>query len=262
MADFLEEEEKAPAKPKHIGRLYRRLFLLVFAVAVLWQTVLFIDMRLNDYYRQLADSFKVIFIVQGSPANSMLEQIGETLNQKEDVASVRLYSPADGLEAVRRQNPQLTESLLLMGKNKMPAYFELKLTDRAIGSVGPLVDNLASEYKTLSPRYNAQHAQLVFYTGLCAKFLRLALLFSALLFLFFMFLVEAYPSSSARAHHISGAVSGVLAGVCSCAFFAVMLYPSGFLSDAARLFTTPERQILVLAFCGLLGWTLSKWQKF
>ncbi|MBP3514570.1 MAG: hypothetical protein J6J74_08860, partial [Elusimicrobiaceae bacterium] len=59
-----------------------------------------------------------------------------------------------------------------------------------------------------------------------------------------------------------GALSGVLAGVCSGAFFAVMLYPTGFLSEAARLFTTPERQILVLVFCGLLGWTLSKWQKF
>lgn len=261
MADFLEEE-KAPAKPKQVGRLYRRLFLLVFAVAVLWQSVLFIDMRLQDYYRQLADSFKVIFVVNGKPTNAVLEQIGETLNQKNDVASVRLFSPADALESVRRQNPVLTESLLLMGKNKMPAYFELKLTDRAIGSVGPLVDNLASEYKTLFPRYNAQHAQLVFYSGLCAKFLRMALLFAGLLFLAFMFLVEAYPVAGARVHHLSGAFSGVLAGLCSVAFFAVMLYPSGFLSDAVRLFTTPERQILVLVFCGLFGWTLSKWQKF
>lgn len=261
MADFFDKET-APAKPKHIGRLYRRLFLLVFAVAVLWQSALFIDMRLDEYYRQLSDSFKVIFVVQGAPSNAALEQIGETLNQKADIAAVKLFSPDDALESVRRQNPQLTESLLLMGKNKMPAYFELKLADRAVGNVGPLVDNLASEYKTLSPRYNAQHAQLVFYTGLCARFLRLALLFAGLLFLAFMFLVEAYPAAEARAHHISGAVSGVLAGLGSCAFFAVMLYPSGFLSDAARLFTTPERQILVLAFCGLLGWTLSKWQKF
>lgn len=261
MADFFNNET-APAKAKHIGRLYRRLFLLVAAVAVLWQSALFIDMRLNDYYRQLADSFKVIFVVQGTPSNAALEQMGETLNQKADIAAVRLFSPDDALDSVRRQNPQLTESLLLMGKNKMPAYFELKLSERAIGNVGPLVDNLASEYKTLSPRYNAQHAQLVFYTGLCAKFLRLALLLAALLFLAFMFLVEAYPAAEARAHHIGGAVSGVLAGLCSGAFFAVMLYPSGFLVSAARLFTTPERQLLVLAFCGLLGWTLSKWQKF
>lgn len=261
MADFLEEKA-APANPKHVGRLYRQLFLLVFAVAVLWQSVLFIDMRLGAYYRELADSFKVIFVVKGQPSNDVLAQMGETLNQKTDVESVRLFSPEDGLEAVRRQNPQLTESLLLMGKNKMPAYFELKLSDRAVNNIGPMVDNLASEYELLSPRYNAEHARLVFYTGLCAKFLRLALLFAGLLFLAFMFLVEAHPAAGRRSHHVSGALSGVLAGACSCAFFAAVLYPTGFLSEAARLFTTPERQILLLAFCGLFGWTLSKWQKF
>lgn len=259
MTDFLDG---APAKPKHVFRLHRRLFLLVFAVAVLWQALLFLDMRLNNYYREMVSSFKVIFVVGGQPSNAELEQMGETLSQKTDVASVRLYSPADGLEAVRRQNPQLAESLLLMGKNKMPAYFELKLTPQAVHNVGPLVDNLSSEYASLSPRYNAQHAQLVFYTGLCAKLLRMTLLFAGLLFFAFMFFVEAYPAEGARSHHIGGLASGVLAALCSCAFFAVLLYPTGFLSDAARLFTTPERQILVFAFCGLFGWTLSKWQKF
>lgn len=261
MTDFLDKNTPG-AKPKHVFRLHRRLFLLVFAVAVLWQSLLFVDMRLQDYYRELSDSFKVIFIVEGNPSNDELEQIGETLNQKEDVLSVRLYSPADALEAVRRQNPQLAESVLLMGKNKMPAYFELKLTPQAVNNVGPLVDNLASEYASLSPRYNEQHARLVFYTGLCAKLLRMSLLFAGLLFFAFMFLVEAYPASGKRAHHLGGAVSGVLAGACACAFFAVLLYPTGFLSESARLFTTPERQILVFAFCGLFGWTLSKWQKF
>lgn len=263
MAELLENNAPAPAaKPKHVFRLYRRLFLLVFAVAVLWQSLLFVDARLESYYRDLSDSFKVILVVEGKPSNDALAQMGETLNQKEDVSSVRLYSPADALEAVRRQNPQLVESLLLMGKNKMPAYYELKLTPQAVNNVGPLVDNLASEYEILSPRYNAQHAQLVFYTGLCAKLLRLSLLFAGLLFLTFMFLVEACPSAGARSHHAGGAVSGVLAGLCACAFFAVLLYPTGFLNEAARQFTTPERQLLVLSFCGLFGWTLSKWQKF
>lgn len=260
MVDLLAENTSA--KPKHILRLYRRLFLLVFAVAVLWQSLLFVDAKLGNYYRELSDSFKVILVVEGRPSNETLEQMGESLNQKTDVFSVRLYSPDDALAEVRRQNPQLTESLLLMGKNKMPAYYELKLSPQAVNNIGPFVDNLASEYEILSPRYNAVHARLVFYTGLCAKMLRLALLFAGLLFLAFMFLVEAYPSADARSHHVGGAVSGVLAGVCACAFFALLLYPTGFLNEVARQFTTPERQILVFAFCGLFGWTLSKWQKF
>ena len=259
---FEGKTESAPAAPKQVFRLHRRLFLLVFAVAVLLQSVTFVNMRLNNYYKELDTSFKVLLTVSGQTDNEQLEQMGESLNQKEDILSVRLFSPQDALEAVRRQNPQLTEALLLMGKNKMPAYFELKLNYKAINNIRPFVDNLAAEYPGLQPHYNAEHARLLFYTGLCAKLLNLAVLFGLLLFLAFMFLVEAYPSNQARAHYLGGAVSGVLAGVASGAFFAVLVYPTGFLAAAVSQFTTPGRQLLLLAFCGLFGWTLSKWQKF
>ncbi len=262
MDDFLEDKKPAAKKPKQVFRLHRRFFLLVFAVAVLLQSVVFMDMRLKDYYKELNDSFKVILTVDGAISNAALEQMGESLNQKEDIVSVRLFSPQDALEAVRRQNPQLTESLLLMGKNKMPAYFELRLNYKGINNIRPLMDNLAAEYAGLIPRYNAQHAQLLFYTGLCAKLLHLATIGALLAFLAFMFLVEAYPSNRTRAHYLGGVVSGVLAGAVACGFFAVLVYPTGLLSEAISQFTTLGRQVLLLVFCGLFGWTLSKWQKF
>ena len=175
---------------------------------------------------------------------------------------VKLYSSQDGLEVVRKQNPQLAESLLLMGRNKMPAYFELRLTPPAVRNVSALLANLTSEYKGITPHYNAQHAQLVFVTGLCVKLLRMVMLFAVLLFLAFMFLIEAYPSRKRTSHVLSGMFSGVVAALGAFAFFAVLIYPTGFLSDTVQFFTTPMRQILLLAFCGLLGWTLSKWQRF
>lgn len=258
-------EGKKPSKTsgsKHVFRLHRRLFLLVFAVAVLLQSVVFVDMRLGNYYREMDDNFKVLLTVNGETDNKELEQMGESLNQKKDIMSVRLFSPQDALETVKRQNPQLTEALLLMGKNKMPAYFELKLDYKAINNIRPFIDNLAAEYPALTPHYNFQHARLLFFTGLCAKLFHIAVIFAVLLFLAFMFLVEAYPANEVRAHYLGGAVSGVLAGLASCAFFAVLVFPTGFLVQAAGQFTTPGRQLLMLAFCGLFGWTLSKWQKF
>ncbi len=263
LTEFFEgKKPAASAGPKQVFRLHRRLFLLVFAVAVLLQSVVFVDMRLGNYYRQMDESFKVLLTVSGQTQNDELEQIGESLNQKQDIVSVRLFSPQDALETVKRQNPQLTEALLLMGKNKMPAYFELKLNYKAINNIRPFVDNLAAEYPGLVPHYNLEHARLLFFTGLCAKLLHIAVIFALLLFLAFMFLVEAYPSNEVRAHYLGGAVSGVLAGLASCAFFAVLVFPTGFLVQAAGQFTTVGRQLLMLAFCGLFGWTLSKWQKF
>ena len=261
--DLTPDKTSAKISAKKQGiHLHRRLFLLVFAVAVLWQALLLVDTRLTQYYEALSDSFKVILTIDGKTDNAVLAHIGESMNQKADVSSVKLYSSQDALEVVRRQNPQLAGSLLLMGRNKMPAYFELRLVPTAVRNVSSLLANLTAEYKGLTPHYNAQHAQLLFITGLCVKLLRMGMLFAALVFLAFMFLVEAYPSKKRVSHFISGMFSGVLAGVLAGVFFAILIYPTGFLSEAVRLFVTPARQILLLVFCGLFGWTLSKWQRF
>ncbi len=262
-ADFLQEE-RAPhsKKDKQVFHLYRRLFMLVFAIAVLWQSLLLVDMRLGQYYRSLEDSFKVILTVNQVKDNALLAQMGETLNQKQDIVAVRLFSPEDGLEEVRRQNPQLAESLLLMGRNKMPAYFELKLSPQTMGNIRPFVDNLAAEYEELTPHYNAQHAELIFYTGLCFRFLRLSMVFAILLFLVFMFLVEAHPVKEQKTHVYNGALSGGLAWLCSVILIGLLIYPTGFLNESLCIFTSLPRQVLGFVFSMLLGWTLSKWQKF
>ena len=261
-SNFSSEMQTKKAVPKQVFRLYRRLFLLVFATAVLWQGLLLVDMRLGQYHQALQDSFKVILTLDGQISNEDLSQMGESLNQKDDITSVKLFSSQDGLEVVRRQNPQLAESLLLMGRNKMPAYFEIRLTQTAVRNVEALLSNLTAEYKGVTPHYHAEHAQLAFTVGVCKKLLRLSLWFAGLLFLAFMFLVEAYPEGKKKSHALSGAVSGVLAGICAAALFIGLAYPTGFLSTALQQFTTPERELLLLVFCGLLGWTLSKWQKF
>lgn len=260
MDDNFELEMKEVRTPKQIGHLHRKLFLLVFAVALLAQGWLVVEKGLSDYYRQLAESFKVILTVEGPAEPAQLEEWGQTLNQKEDITSVRLLSPEDALAVVRHKNPQLVESLLQLGKNKMPAYFELTFADSAIANIEPLVDNLDSEYEELTPHYDPSHAQLMFRVGLYAKLLRVLGALALLGFLTFMFLIEAAPYTQQRA--LSGLLSGLLAGVLSGGFLAAAVYPAGLLTDMLTYFTTWARQGLLIVFCGLLGWALSKWQRF
>lgn len=261
MEDFLEDKPKRPRGEKSLFKAHRRLFLLVFAVAVLWQSVSFIQLRLSEYFGQLDRDFKVILTVKGSASNEKLSQIGESLSAKEDITSVRLFSPEDALEALKAGNPQLAQSVLLMGKNKMPAYFELRLNYKAVNNIVPFVDNLSSEYKDLSAKYSPSHAEMLFYTGLCLRMLNIAAVTALLLFLLFMFLVEAYPAAK-NDHVFSGALSGVMAAAASLLLFAAMVYPTGFLVPALQNFTSVERQLALAVFSGLLGWTLTKWQKF
>ncbi len=260
MDDLFEEPRRKDKKIPQQPHLYRKLFLLVFAIALLWQGLIFVDVRLSSYYQELRDSFKVILTISSAENNEQLSQLGDSLNQKTDIQTVKLFSPKDALDIVRQQNPQLVESLLLMGKERMPAYFELTLSPQAINNIRPFVDNLAAEYENLVPHYNEEHAALVLYTGICSKVLHLVFVLSLLVFLTFMFLVEATPVSGT--HSWGGVLSGILAALLACVVFAGLLYPTGFLAQAVSHFTSLGRELLLIVFCGLLGWTLSKWQKF
>ena len=57
---FEETKPKQRTRSKQVGHLYRKLFLLVFSIALITQALLFVDKGLEDYYNTLKESFKVI----------------------------------------------------------------------------------------------------------------------------------------------------------------------------------------------------------
>ena len=142
----------------------------------------------------------------------------------------------------------------------MPAYFEITLSIPAINNIRPFVDNLNAEYEDLTPHYNEQHAQMLFYVGFASKLVRILGALALLGFIAFMFLVEAFPYE--QGHALGGLLSGIFAGILSAGVLAALIYPVGHLADVFVYFTTWHRQVLLLAFSGLMGWTFSKWQKF
>ena len=261
MEDFLQDKPQKNKNSAVVFRGYRRLFALVFGVAVLWQCVSFLQMQLSKYHRVLADDFKMVLAVTQNTDNAVLADLGDSLSIKEDILAVKLFSPQDALEALKAKNERLTRAVVALGYEQMPAYFELKLSDRAINNIRPFAQNLQAEYPQLSLKYSLQHAQLAFYSGLCLRTINLASVFALVLFFAFMFMVEAHPSRG-KAHLTGGVFSALAAGLLSLGFFALLAYPTGFLMPALQHFTSVERQLGLLVFCGLFGWTLSKWQKF
>ena len=261
MEDFLQDKPKKRKSADVLFRGYRRLFVLVFAVAVLWQALSFVQMRLSDYHQQLTENFKILMPVVQDLDNDALAALGESLSTKKDITAVKLFSPQDALTVLRQKNARLADTLVLLGHEQMPAYFELKISDNAINNIRPFTQNLAVEYPQLSLKFSAEQADLALYSGLCLRVLNMAYVFALVLFFAFMFMVEAYPIRG-KTHVFSGVISAMLAGLVSLILFLLVLYPTGFLADSLRNFTTLERQLGILAFCGLFGWTLSKWQKF
>lgn len=260
MDELFEKDDKKQTQPKQVGHLHRKLFLLVFAVALLAQGWLLGEKALRDYHQALQADFKVLLTVEEPVSNEQLEQWGQSLQQKPQITEVHLFSPEDALALVREQNPQLADSLLQIGKNKMPAYFELKLSTAAIHTVGAFTDHLAAQYGPLVPHYHAAQARFISYTGYLLTGIQVMGGLILLALLAFMFLVEAAPY--AAPHALSGAVSGMLAALLSGGCVAAVLYPLGLLYDAVAYFTAWGPQLLLVVLCGLLGWTLTKWQRF
>lgn len=254
----LEKQEKRPAK--QMGRLHRKIFLLVFAVMLLAQGLCGIDKALADYHDRLGQSFKLILTLDAPASAEQLEQWSQDLLAYKEVQQVQFFSPEEALTVVRHKNPQLVDSLLLLGKNKMPAYFELHLSPAVVGNVAAWADQLQQQYEAFTVHYNPQQARLLFYTGTYTLLIRVLALLSLVVFMAFMFLVEAAPY--AHDHAVGGMISGVLAAALAAGVMWMMLYPSGLLEPPLAAFTTWPRQLMLAAFGGLLGWTLSKWKKF
>ena len=257
MEDFLQETKN---QKQSAPRGLRYVFVLVLAIALLWQIVSFIQMQVSQYHESLTKDFKVIMAVTEPTGNEVLNALGESLNTKEDIVSVKLFSPQDGLAALQARNPRLTQSMLALGREQMPAYFEVHLSQQAIGNVRSYTQNLAVEYPQLSIKYSAELADMVFYSGLAERILTVLAVAVLVLFLIFMFLIEAYPVSAR--HYPQAVWIALLAGLLSVGIFVAIVYPLGMLSEPLKQFTTWSRQLALLVFCGLLGWTLGKWQRF
>lgn len=261
MEDFLQEKPTKKRTHKVMGRGYRRVFVLVFAIALLWQAVSLMQCQLKQYHQALAEDFKVVLAVAIPASNETLQAWGESLNAKEDILSVNLFSAQDGLAALQIKNPRLAAALVALGREQMPAYFELKLKTHTLSNVQLFTQNLAAEYPQLKVHYSQPQAAMAYYSGLCLRALNFIAVGALVLFVIFMLLVEAYPLRGST--HVAGAVvSALLAGICSLVLVAVCLYPTGLLVPAFQHFTSAGRQILLLVFCTLLGWTLGKWQKY
>lgn len=262
MEDFLQETKppKAQKQPRHSAGL-SRLFILITAILLLGQVLSFLQLQISRYHRELSRDFKVILTVTEALDDKALHALQESLSSTAGVAQVQLFSAQDGLKALQRKNPRLTQAVVALGKELMPVYFELRLQPSVISHIRPFIQNLAVQYPQLSAKYTPEQADMILYSALCLRVLYIAAALAVVLLLVFMFLVEAKPVRLPYAT-IRGAAMGVLAALFGLGLFAATVYPTGLLTSGLGEFTTWGRQALGLCLGGLLGWTFGKWQRF
>src|SRR5437016_5956260 len=123
-----------------MGRTRRSRFFLAFLVGLLagtgGETLLFIERQCGRAAELLRDDFKLILFLREELDGGRQKVREEQLRAMPDVENARYVSPQEAMAALRREDPDLVESVVSVSESPLSPAFEVKLRPAAIGRVG------------------------------------------------------------------------------------------------------------------------------
>jgi hypothetical protein len=129
-------------------------FLFGLAAGLGGESLLFLDRQCASLETSLREDFRVVLFMRKEPEEGKRRIIEEQLRALPDVEDVRGVSRAEALAALRRSDPALVESIVLVGDNPLHSAFEVRLGSAGlgrledwIGSAQPLADWSDIRYK-------------------------------------------------------------------------------------------------------------------
>ena len=235
------------------------VFALAAAAGLAGQTLLFAERQCWRLESALREDFRVVLFVRAPLEESRLKVLEEKLRAQPEVEELRYVSADDALGSLRREDPELAESVALVGDNPLPSAFELRPAADALPRLAAWLDGLRGLGEWSDLRYKAGELQAILRLRFYAHLLGAVL---GGLFCLAAGLVLATLSATARgalkghppltAAALAGGAAGIL-----CA--AALAWP---LRRDELLWAWPPiaAQAALLAACGALGWTLSLWR--
>lgn len=203
----------------------------------------------------MRDDFRVVLFMGASLDEPRVKVLEEKLRAAPEVADVR-YIPADeALAALKRDDPELAESLALVGDNPLPAAFEVRPAPEALTHLGAWIDDAQRLAAWSDLRYKPGQVQAILRLRFYAHLLRMTL--STLACLFAAAALGAL-TSAARLRP-APALWAAGAGAAGAMLALAIAWP---LRRDGMLWALPElsAQLALLAACATLGWSLSLWR--
>lgn len=157
----------------------RRRFLLSaalgVAVGVAGETLLFMRTQSRAVERSLRDDFRVLLYLKSDADAGKLKVLEEQLRALPDVEDARAVSKQEQLAALRRDDPELVESVLLVGDNPLQTAFEVRLGEGAVAQVGQWLLRARALADFSDARYKPSQVQAILQAQFYARFLDVAL---------------------------------------------------------------------------------------
>jgi cell division protein FtsX len=234
------------------------VFAFAAAAALAGQSLLLVEGQCRRLESALRSDFRVVFFLRGGMSEAKREVLEEKLRAQPEVASVRWVSPDDALGALRRVDPDLVDSVALVGDNPLPGGFEVTPAPEALPRLAAWIDSAQDLADWSDVRWKPAQLQAILRARLYARWLRLTLntLFCAAAALALWALFGSLGGGPGGAPL---AWTGALGGVAGLAFAAAAAWP---LRRDGLLWAWPSpwTQAAVVAACAALGWSLSLWR--
>ena len=234
------------------------VFLFAAAAAMAGQTLILVEGQCRRLETALRDDFRVVFFLRGTLEDSKRLVLEEKLRAQPEVSDLRYVSPEDALAALRRADPELLDSVALVGENPLPGAFEARPAAAALPRLAAWIGSAEGLADWSDVRWKPAQLEAILRAQLYGRWLRLTL--STLLCAAAALVLWALIGSlrgHARDRRLPAA--GALGGAAGLALSALAAWP---LRRDGLLWAWPGAwtQVAVVAACAALGWSLSLWR--
>lgn len=248
-----------------MGARIRTVWVFAFAAAagLAGETLLFAERHCARLEESLREDFRVLLFLAPGPRSSEAGRIAileESIRSQPEVLAVRYVSSEESLAALKRDDPELAESVALVGDNPLPGAFEVQPAPQALTRLGAWIDGVRRLASWSDIRYKSAQLQAVLRLRFYAHFLRVTM--SALLCVVSALgLTLLFASARAPSPPRSWALAAWagLGGVYGMAMAAMIVWP---LHRDELLWAWPglSQQVILVLLCASLGWSLTLWR--
>lgn len=234
------------------------VFAFAAAAALAAQTLLLVEGQCRRLETALRDDLRVVLFLRGPLDEPKRQVLEEKLRASPDVADVRYVSPDEGLAALKREDPELVDSVAVVGENPLPGAFEVQPAPDALPRLAAWIASAQSLADWSDVRWKPAQVQAVLRARLYGHWLRLTL--STLLCAAAALAIWTLLGSlDERARDRRLAVAGALGGAAGLALAALLAWP---LRRDGLLWAWPAAwtQAALVAACAALGWSLTLWR--
>jgi len=236
------------------------LFVLAAAAGLAGEALLLAERHCSQLEASLRDDFRVVLFMRASLSEARVKVLEEKIRATPEVEDVRYISADEALADLKARDPELAESVALVGDNPLPAAFEVRPAPESLTHLGEWLDGAQGLADWSDLRYKQGEVQAILRLRFYAHLLRMTL--STLMCLIAGLALAGLGFSAAGGVKpvallpVLWAAGGGAAGA---AFALAICWPLH-RDELLWAWPVPLAQVALLAACASLGWFLSLWR--